>query len=96
MIHLSEQVRLIELHCINRIDIICVTFAGKSQTLWTTYLFTEKIEIFLNRISRKSNTFISSFMLQTLYFNVLVFRRIPDKTLAFSKRTKIVTKYPTT
>ena len=44
MIHLSEQVRLIELLCLNRIGIICVTFTDKSQKLWTTYIFTEKIE----------------------------------------------------
>ena len=64
MIHLSEHVKLAEL---------------KTQQVLAEYLFRRSDEIYTTLILCKFITFVSNFMLQTLYFHV--FRRIPGEFL---------------
>ena len=45
MIHLSEQVILIELET-EQVQSMCKTFTGNSQKSWTAYLFKRNDEIF--------------------------------------------------
>ena len=45
MIHLNEQVRLVELLS-EQVYFVCKKLTGNSQKLWTTYLFTKNNKIF--------------------------------------------------